>query len=395
MNINVTGASAALLIVGMLCVLVPFPGPWLMPFLVVGSWLLIVLWGRNKTPLPVEVEEFESEPVAKIIEKVPEIREVVPDMLGEDILRHLATQDVAKGLKTLVVSDTEAAVLRLTQALFTLVENSKNVSSQIEKSLGFLSNGDSGLGKTVSNLEEQVRVFETLGTHFAQLKEGLSSDISALSQAVGSINQFSDTLSDLADQTNVLAINASIEAARVGIHGRGFAVIATHVQLLSKNSKEISDKMARTVRDVVASVETSFGRQTQRIQNSESLIFHSEKELRRWADNVAPQLSEVETMMNESRHLAGVVTEELGEVTVSLQFQDRTRQVLDHLIEIMEESSHRVVGSASLNERTVPKNLRDEAFQVASRHFTVQEEWDLGTQKRQSVSQTAKAVELF
>jgi methyl-accepting chemotaxis protein len=316
--------------------------------------------------------------------------------VSDDLQRHRAVLQLLDGLKGLVVTDTEAAVVQLTEVLFALVRNSKDVSQHIEKSLTFITDGDAGLGRTVANLEEQVRVFETLSSRFSQLKDGLSTDIGALTKAVGSINQFSETLSDLADQTNVLAINASIEAARVGLHGRGFAVIATQVQVLAKNSKDISEKMARTVREVVASVETSFGRQGAKIEESEGLIRRSEEGLKRWAGHVGPQLTEAGGMVSEARRLAVLVTQELNDLTVSLQFQDRTKQILDHMSLVLADSTIRLIQSAGLAGAGVPAHLRDEALSQASRHFTIREEWALTP----SVSQTqdvrpSRAVELF
>lgn len=389
MNKTVSGWSAALVILGVLAGFLPGWGPWLVLVFVTPGWLLLVFRGY---PPP--------QPVAQVVEApapAPEVRievqEIIPPGVVEDLQKFRGSLSLLGGLKSLVVRDTEAAVVQLTEALFTLVGNSKDVSSHIEKSLSFITDGESGLGRTVANLEEQVRVFEALSGHFGQVRAGLEADIGALTQAVGSINQFSGTLSDLADQTNVLAINASIEAARVGVHGRGFAVIANHVQNLAKNSNDISEKMARTIREVVGNVENSFARQTKRIDEAEAMISRSEHELRRWSNHVGPQVSEVQRMIAEARQLAQVVTEELGEVTVSLQFQDRTRQVLDHMAQILDDASVRLIQAASLPPGDLPARYLEAAFQEASRHFTVREEWALGP--GQTGSPRSSSVELF
>jgi len=391
MNKTVASWSAVLLVLGVAIWFLPGLGPWFAPVFVGSSWLLLFLRGPVPRVTPVEV----LAPVTIAPESPPvvEVHEVVPPGLQEDLQKFRGSLELRGGLKSLVVRGTEEAVVRLTQALFTLVQNSKDVSSHIERSLAFITNGDSGLGRTVANLDQQVQVFEALATHFDHVKEGLGTDIAALTKAVGSINQFSGVLSDLADQTNVLAINASIEAARVGIHGRGFAVIANHVQSLAKSSKEISDKMAQTVREVVGNVETSFARQTRRIDESEGLIHRSETELRRWADHVGPQVAEVQAMIGNSRRLAEVVTQELGEVTVSLQFQDRTRQILDHMAEILEENAVQLVQAAALPGGGVPPASKQAAFEAASRHFTIREEWALGPSR--GLVPDTKSVELF
>ncbi len=398
MNKTVVGWSAALLVLALSVAWLPVPGPWVSPILAAAAWIFLLIFGR-KRPVPLDPilvpapqpdlpERVAAEPVLRI-------EEVLPKLLEDDLQRYRASVEVILGFKELVVSDTENAVLRVTEALFTLVKNSKDLSTHIEKSLSFISDGDSGLKKTLTNLEEQVRVFQTLASHFTQVKDGLNADIGTLAKAVGSINQFSETLSDLADQTNVLAINASIEAARVGIHGRGFAVIATQVQALAKNSKGIAETMARTIREVVGNVEASFQRQSQRIGDAEALIVHSDGELRKWADHVGPQLAEVGTMISESRGLAQIVTGELGEVTVSLQFQDRTKQILDHLADTLSETTARVISSSGIEPGPVPEKLREEALQSASRHFTVKEEWALVSSSAEKEPHGARSVEIF
>lgn len=391
MNRKVLIGSALLLTGGILVGFLPAPASWVAPVLVVSAWLVVVV----RRPQPVEGAPVVAAPPPVQPTVEVEVREVVPGGLTDELYRYRATIDLLRDLKTLVVNDTEAAVIRLTGALFTLVQNSQEVSLHIEKSLDFLSDGESGLGKTLGNLETQLHVFDSLDQRFSQLKDALTGDIEALTKTVGSINQFSSTLTDLADQTNVLAINASIEAARVGIHGRGFAVIATQVQALAKNSKDIADKMARTVRDVVSSVEASFARQIQRIQDSEALIVNSEAELRRWAGHVNPQMATVGSMIGEARQLASVVTKELGDVTVSLQFQDRTKQILDHIDGVLVEISEKLVRSSGLEVHSVPPGLRAEALESASKLFTIREEWDLVADLRSGFSRSPKSIELF
>ena len=395
MNKSVFSWSSVVLIVGVLLVAAPSPISWFSPVFTIAAWLLL-LRALPKRPVAqtieaaVQVTKAEPPTVPMV-----EFREVLPESLEDDVQRYKASLEVLLGFKDLVVKDTETAVLRITEALFTLVNNSKELSLHIERSLSYITDGDSGLRKTMKNLEEQVGVFEALASHFTRVKEGLAADIESLTTAVGSINQFSETLSDLADQTNVLAINASIEAARVGIHGRGFAVIATQVQTLSKNSKTIAETMARTVRDVVTNVETSFNRQSQRIGEAEILIVRSEDGLKKWSNQVEPQLVEVGTMISHSRGLSQNVTSELGDVTVSLQFQDRTRQILDHMAEVLVAASASVVRSAGLESKKIPSKRRDEAFQEASRHFTVKDEWALIDEGKAQELHGSKTVELF
>ena len=101
-------------------------------------------------------------------------------------------------------------------------------------------------------------------------------------------------------------------------------------------------------------------------------------------------------MIGDSRGLAGLMTEELNAVTVSLQFQDRIKQILDHMTEFLSEVSAPMVSSSGLERTPVPTELKEEAHRGASRHFTIREEWNTTPlARRDAGGHRTQTVELF
>ncbi|RMP04532.1 methyl-accepting chemotaxis protein [Pseudomonas marginalis] len=97
-------------------------------------------------------------------------------------------------------------------------------------------------GTTV--VTQAVDVMRDLARHMQQAGDGIEA-LNAQSQVIGSIVK---TISGIAEQTNLLALNAAIEAARAGEQGRGFAVVADEVRQLASRTSKATEEIVGVVR---------------------------------------------------------------------------------------------------------------------------------------------------
>ncbi len=117
---------------------------------------------------------------------------------------------------------------------------------------------DTVSGAVAANEEVQHRLgtSEAAAEHTVDVIGRVSDSIQALNESTGKIEQVIGVIADIAEQTNLLALNAAIEAARAGEHGRGFAVVADEVRTLSRRTSESTRDIGQWVQGLVTGVAT-------------------------------------------------------------------------------------------------------------------------------------------
>jgi methyl-accepting chemotaxis protein len=206
------------------------------------------------------------------------------------------------------------------------------------------SQGEAGNGLVDMLRENEVELGAIISALRSALsmKESMLGEVTSLSQFTEALKLMATQVGDIAKQTNLLALNAAIEAARAGDIGRGFAVVADEVRNLSNLSGETGKKISETVETVNKAIAATLQISHQYAQQDEEMILNSEKVIEHVVGRVHKAVVGISDSSNVLRQETQSIGEEISEVLVALQFQDRVSQVLNHICNDMSKLKNRI-----------------------------------------------------
>jgi methyl-accepting chemotaxis protein len=197
----------------------------------------------------------------------------------------------------------------------------------------------SSAGKSDKNSIESTFTFaeKALQSVIASL-QATQHDRAAILDEVRMLTTYTDELKRMASevdaiagQTNLLALNAAIEAARAGEAGRGFAVVADEVRKLSSLSSATGKNMTEKVNVINAAVNGAFAVAEKATKDDDGMMDRAENSIKEVLTSFGVTVADLDdakrSMQQEGQH----IQQEIAEMLVSLQFQDRTSQILNQV----------------------------------------------------------------
>ncbi|WP_425251126.1 methyl-accepting chemotaxis protein TlpB [Helicobacter pylori] len=155
------------------------------------------------------------------------------------------TQETQKSMKnsSTTLNSVKNKATDIASMMNASIEQSQGLRKRLIETQGLVKESKDAIGDLFSQITES-----------AHTEEELSSQVEQLSRNADDVKSILDIINDIADQTNLLALNAAIEAARAGEHGRGFAVVADEVRNLAGRTQKSLAEINSTIMVIVQEI---------------------------------------------------------------------------------------------------------------------------------------------
>lgn len=243
-----------------------------------------------------------------------------------DIMNAAAQGIVKQQLETDQVA---VAINQMTATVEHVANNAQDASNAADEA-----NNESDASRKVNQQSQQS--INGLSKDVTEAREVIN-DVAKLSENIG---QVLEVIGSISDQTNLLALNAAIEAARAGEAGRGFAVVADEVRVLAQRTREATEEIKKTIEQLQAGTTSSVNVMNEGVKQAASAVTQSE-DAGQSLERIITKINNITelnfSIANAAKEQSAVTTEINENVTNIRQIANENAEAAERTVEAGEQ----------------------------------------------------------
>nr|MCR4643571.1 methyl-accepting chemotaxis protein [Lachnospiraceae bacterium] len=288
---------------------------------------------------------------------------------GTELADSASQASQASDQVTDAVTEISKGAVAQAESVENAVGNTDEIGKNIEAITGNVNEMDSyseemkdACDKAMASLEKLIRQSDDVK---ASVRE-IGDTINSTNESAKTISAFTQAITDIATQTNLLSLNASIEAARAGDAGRGFAVVADEIRQLADQSSESADKIKsiveRLLADSASSVSVleklneSFGVQGEQLDSTKANMVSMSGNVTSVKDT-STSISKQVSALNEAKNSLMEIISDLSAISeenaASTEETNASMEELNATFTIISESAVKLQGLSADLTRTI------------------------------------------